>query len=71
MIQTHLLDNVHRTVIRLKPDVELAQRLEAEEKLRLDSARQTMSEDDIRKILGENLLRVWEDVESRAARKQT
>ncbi len=49
MIQTHLLDNVHSTVIRLTPDVELAERLEAEETLRLDSARKTMSDDDIRK----------------------
>jgi Zn-dependent M16 (insulinase) family peptidase len=49
MIQTHLLDNVHRTVIRLKPDTELAQRLEAEEKSRLDAARETMSEADIRR----------------------
>jgi len=49
MIQTHLLENVHRTVIRLKPDVELDQRLEAEETARLESAKQTMSEDDIRK----------------------
>jgi membrane dipeptidase len=29
------------------------------------------SEEDIRKILGENLLRVWEEVESRAIRPQT
>ena len=29
------------------------------------------SEDDIRKILGGNLLRVWEDVEDKALKKQT
>lgn len=51
MIQTYLLENNHRTVIRFKPDPELAQRLEAEEKSRLDSARQTMSDDDIRKYV--------------------
>jgi len=49
LIKTHLLENNHRTVIRLKPDPELAQRLEAEEKLRLDSARKAMSEADIRR----------------------
>lgn len=49
LIQTHLLENNHRTIIRFKPDPELAQRLEAEEKSRLDSARETMSKDDIHK----------------------
>ncbi|MCB9113104.1 MAG: insulinase family protein [Anaerolineales bacterium] len=49
MIQTYLLENNHRTTVRLKPDPELAQRLEAEEKARLDSAREIMSDDDIRK----------------------
>jgi hypothetical protein len=49
LIQTYLLENTHRTTIRFKPDPELAQRLEAEEKSRLDSARQTMSGDDIRR----------------------
>ncbi|MBI3170376.1 MAG: insulinase family protein, partial [Chloroflexi bacterium] len=49
MVQTYLLENNHRTVIRFKPDPELAQRLEAEETSRLDSARQNMSEADIRK----------------------
>lgn len=52
LIQTHLLENNHRTTIRFKPDPELAQRLEAEEKSRLDSARKTMSEDDIRRHVG-------------------
>ncbi len=49
MIQTHLLDNVHRTIIRFKPDPELGQRLEEQEQTRLKSARETMSEDDIRR----------------------
>ncbi|NOH02380.1 MAG: peptidase M16 [Chloroflexi bacterium] len=49
MIQAYLLENNHRTTIRFKPDPELAQRLEAEEKSRLDSARKTMSDEDIRR----------------------
>ena len=49
MIQTYLLENNHRTILRFQPDPELAQRLEAEERSRLDSAKQTMSSDDIRK----------------------
>jgi Zn-dependent M16 (insulinase) family peptidase len=49
MIQTHLLENQHRTILRFKPDPELNQRLEAEETLRLDSAQKSMSDEDIRK----------------------
>ncbi len=51
MIQTLLLDNIHRVVLRLKPDAEMSQRLEAEEALRLESAKQGMSEEDIRRIV--------------------
>lgn len=49
MIQTLLLDNMHRVVLRLKPDAEMSQRLEAQETLRLESAKQNMSADEIRK----------------------
>src|SRR5690606_25362305 len=48
MIQTHLIDNPHRTIIRFKPDPELGRQLEEQEQTRLQSVRGTMSEDDIR-----------------------
>jgi Zn-dependent M16 (insulinase) family peptidase len=31
LIQTHLLDNVHRATLRIKPDPELGRRLEEDE----------------------------------------
>ena len=40
LIQTHLLDNVHRTTLRLKPDPELGRRFEEEEKARLAAIRE-------------------------------
>ncbi|RIK47966.1 MAG: peptidase M16, partial [Chloroflexi bacterium] len=49
LIQTHLLENNHRTTLRFKPDPELSQRLQAEETLRLDSAKAAMSESDIKR----------------------
>jgi len=49
MIQTHLIGNPHRTIIRFKPDPELGRQLEEQEQTRLKSARETMSEDDIRR----------------------
>jgi Zn-dependent M16 (insulinase) family peptidase len=49
MIQTHLIGNPHRTIIRFKPDPELGRQLEEQEQTRLQSARETMSEDDIRR----------------------
>ncbi|KAA0285185.1 MAG: peptidase M16 [Chloroflexi bacterium] len=49
LIQTYLIENNHRTTLRFKPDPELGQRLEAEEKSRLESARSAMSADEIRK----------------------
>ncbi len=51
MIQTYLLDNVHKTVIRFKPDPELGQRFEEEETARLKSARESMSEDKVRELI--------------------
>ena len=44
MIQTHLLDNVHRTILRLRPDPELGRQLDEEEKARLAKIRETLSE---------------------------
>ena len=35
LIQTHLLDNLHRTTLRFKPDPEFARRFEEDEKSRL------------------------------------
>ncbi len=49
LIQTHLLENNHRTTLRFKPDPELSQRLQAEETFRLDSAKAAMSESDIKR----------------------
>lgn len=47
LIQTHLLDNVHRTTLRLKPDPELGRRLEEEEKARLAKVRESLNESQI------------------------
>jgi Zn-dependent M16 (insulinase) family peptidase len=44
LIQTHLLDNVHRTTLRLKPDPELGRQLEEEEKARLAKVRESLNE---------------------------
>jgi Zn-dependent M16 (insulinase) family peptidase len=43
MIKTHLLDNVHRTTLRFKPDPEIGRRFEEEEKTRLASIRESMN----------------------------
>jgi Zn-dependent M16 (insulinase) family peptidase len=47
LIQTHLLDNVHRTTLRLRPDPELRRRSEEEEKARLAAIRGSLSESQI------------------------
>ncbi|MEW6400702.1 MAG: insulinase family protein [Chloroflexota bacterium] len=47
LIQTHLLDNVHRTTLRLKPDPELGRRLDEEEKARLAKLRELFSSEDM------------------------
>jgi presequence protease len=51
LIQTHLLDNVHRTTLRLKPDPELGRRLEEEEKARLAKIRESLSESQIAELV--------------------
>jgi presequence protease len=51
LIQTHLLDNPHRTTLRLKPDPEFARRFEEEEKARLAAVHETLTEDQLREII--------------------
>ncbi|MCE9647825.1 MAG: insulinase family protein [Chloroflexi bacterium] len=43
MVQTHLLENVHRTTLRFKPDPEIGRQFEEEEKSRLAAIRESMS----------------------------
>ncbi len=47
LIRTHLLDNIHRTTLRLKPDPEFARRFDEEEKTRLAKTRETLSKEQI------------------------
>ena len=47
LIHTHLLENAHRTTLRIKPDPELGRRLEEEEKDRLAKVRASLSENQI------------------------
>ena len=51
LIQAYLLDNVHRTTLRLKPDPELGRRLEEEEKGRLAKIRASMSQSQISELV--------------------
>ncbi len=50
LIQTHLLDNQHRSILRLKPDPELAHRFDEEEKARLAEVRESLTESQINEI---------------------
>ena len=47
LIQAHLLDNPHRTVLRLKPDPDLAKRFDEDEKARLAKIRDSLNESQI------------------------
>jgi hypothetical protein len=47
LIQTHFLDNAHRTILRLTPDPELGRRFEEDEKARLVKIRESLSEKQI------------------------
>jgi len=47
LIQTHLLDNLHRTTLRFQPDPELGRRFEEAETTRLASIREGMSADEL------------------------
>ena len=51
LIQTHLLDNVHRTTLRIKPDPELGHRFEEEEKARLAKIRESLNETQIADLI--------------------
>jgi Zn-dependent M16 (insulinase) family peptidase len=51
LIKTHLLDNVHRTTLRLRPDPELGRRWEEEEKSRLAKVRETLNESQIAELV--------------------
>jgi presequence protease len=51
LIQAHLLDNVHRTTLRLTPDPELGRRLDEEEKARLARIQDTLSEAQIAEMV--------------------
>ena len=51
LIQTHLLENVHRTTLRFQPDPELGRRFEEEEKSRLAAIREGMSADQLKECV--------------------
>ncbi len=53
MIKTYFLDNLHRTVLMLKPDPELKKREEMEERKRLDEVKSRMSESELKKIIND------------------
>ena len=57
LIQAHLLENPHRTTLRLKPDPELGRRFDEDEKARLAKIRESLSEDRIAE-LAENTKRL-------------
>ncbi len=50
LIQAHLLDNMHRTTLRLKPDPELGRRFDEEEKARLGKIRESLSEQQLNEV---------------------
>jgi Zn-dependent M16 (insulinase) family peptidase len=51
LIQTHLLDNPHRTTLRLTPDPELGRRFDEDEKSRLAAIRESMSKSQIAQLV--------------------
>jgi Zn-dependent M16 (insulinase) family peptidase len=51
LISRYLLDNVHRTILRLTPDPELGRRLEEEEKARLSNIRESLSDSQIASMI--------------------
>lgn len=53
LIRIYLLDNSHRATVILEPDAELNQRLEREERERLDRARAAMDDDQVQAVVEE------------------
>jgi Zn-dependent M16 (insulinase) family peptidase len=53
LIQTHLLDNLHRTTLRLTPDPELGRSFEEEKKTRLAAVRESMKKSEIAQLVKE------------------
>ena len=51
LIQSHFLENAHRTILRLKPDPELSRRTDEEEKARLGKVREGLSESQIAELV--------------------
>jgi Zn-dependent M16 (insulinase) family peptidase len=51
LIETYLLENQHRTILRLKPDPEFAARFEEDEKARLAQIRETLTEEQLKQIV--------------------
>jgi presequence protease len=51
LIQTHLLDNPHRTTLRLIPDPELGRRFDEDEKSRLAAIRESMKKSQIAQLV--------------------
>ena len=63
LIQAHLLDNTHRTTLRLKPDPELGRRFDEEEKDRLAKIRESLTDEQLNEI-AENTRRLKERQET-------
>ena len=51
LIQTHFLNNSHRTILRLKPDPDLGRRFEEDEKARLEKIRGSLNEGQIANLV--------------------
>ena len=51
LIQTHLLENVDRTIMRFKPDPELGQRFNEEERDQLARIRESLNEEQVTELI--------------------
>lgn len=51
LIGAHLLDNAHRTILRLTPDPDLGRRFDEDEKARLEKIRETLDETRIAELV--------------------
>ncbi len=62
LVQELFLNNMHRTTVVLEPDPQLADRMEAAEKERLENAQAQMSEADLQKIIENTAaLKEWQN----------